>query len=195
MDEASMIAYRIEAATLDDLPGIIALFDDALAWLNRRGITGQWGTTPFSALPTMREHFGALIDREAMFVARSGREHEPIGTVAVGPHVPAYALPVVEGLPGPAYYLEALSMCSEIWHGFVRRDSPEKLCRTYGQVLSVLDRDLGRPPFSRLRHPNAHACRSCHGLECITGASLALFDDRCACASPRLMIAYTASIS
>jgi len=29
-----------------------------------------------------------------------------------------------------------LSMCSEIWHGFVRRDSPEKPCRTYGQVLS-----------------------------------------------------------
>jgi len=30
-----------------------------------------------------------------------------------------------------------LSMCSEIWHGFVRRDSPEKPCRTYGQVLST----------------------------------------------------------
>ncbi len=29
-----------------------------------------------------------------------------------------------------------LSMCSEIWHGFVRRDSPEKPCRTYGQMLS-----------------------------------------------------------
>ncbi len=102
-----MIAYRIETATLDDLPGIIALFDDALAWLTQRGITGQWGTTPFSALPTMREHFGALIDRGAMFVARS--DHGLIGTVAVGPHVPAYALPVVEGLLGVAYYLEALA--------------------------------------------------------------------------------------
>ena len=27
-------------------------------------------------------------------------------------------------------------MCSEIWHSFVRRDSPEKPCRTYGEVLS-----------------------------------------------------------
>ncbi len=31
-------------------------------------------------------------------------------------------------------------MCSEIWHSFVRRDSPEKPCRTYGQVLRIEDR-------------------------------------------------------
>jgi len=39
-------------------------------------------------------------------------------------------------------------MCSEIWHGFVRRDSPEKLCRTYGQVLSEAHTMSEQPHYS-----------------------------------------------
>ena len=30
-----------------------------------------------------------------------------------------------------------LSRCSDVWHGFVERDSPEKPCRTDGHVLSA----------------------------------------------------------
>ncbi len=33
-------------------------------------------------------------------------------------------------------------MCSEIWHGFVRRDSPEKLYRTYGHVRLLRSLDM-----------------------------------------------------
>ncbi len=33
----------------DDLPVVLRLYDEAVAWLNAQGITEQWGTTPVSS--------------------------------------------------------------------------------------------------------------------------------------------------
>ncbi|MFE9736636.1 GNAT family N-acetyltransferase [Streptomyces sp. NPDC006477] len=33
----------------EDLPAILGVLDSAVVWLNRKGITAQWGTEPFSA--------------------------------------------------------------------------------------------------------------------------------------------------
>ena len=39
----------IVPGTAGDAPALLALFDDAVAWLAARGQTGQWGSEPFSA--------------------------------------------------------------------------------------------------------------------------------------------------
>jgi GNAT superfamily N-acetyltransferase len=40
---------EIQRGDAQDAPRLLALFDDAVAWLVARGQTGQWGAEPFSA--------------------------------------------------------------------------------------------------------------------------------------------------
>jgi GNAT superfamily N-acetyltransferase len=46
---------RIEQGDGADAARLLALFDDAVAWLVARGQTGQWGSEPFSARPSSAE--------------------------------------------------------------------------------------------------------------------------------------------
>ncbi len=41
----------ISQAREDDLLPILKLFDEAVVWLNQRGMEKQWGNKPFSASP------------------------------------------------------------------------------------------------------------------------------------------------
>jgi ribosomal protein S18 acetylase RimI-like enzyme len=94
-------------ATEADLPGVIALFDEAVAWLVSRGITGQWGTTPFSELPAMRARFHEWITEGTLFIARV--DGVLVGTVVLSERIPGYALHVLPEFPEHAFYLEALA--------------------------------------------------------------------------------------
>jgi GNAT superfamily N-acetyltransferase len=38
----------IRPGSLDDVPAVLAMLDSAIAWMNARGNTEQWGTTPYS---------------------------------------------------------------------------------------------------------------------------------------------------
>jgi hypothetical protein len=42
---------RVEPGSAADGGRLLALFDDAVAWLVARGQTAQWGSEPFSARP------------------------------------------------------------------------------------------------------------------------------------------------
>jgi GNAT superfamily N-acetyltransferase len=46
---------RIEHGTGADAGRLLALFDDAVAWLLARGQSAQWGSEPFSARPSSAE--------------------------------------------------------------------------------------------------------------------------------------------
>jgi GNAT superfamily N-acetyltransferase len=46
---------QIDRGSAADAARLLALFDDAIAWLVARGQTGQWGTEPFSARPAQAE--------------------------------------------------------------------------------------------------------------------------------------------
>ena len=59
----------IVPAREDDLSSILNLFDEAIAWLNQRGITKQWGTEPISGSSRSQAQFMGWIDRGDMFVA------------------------------------------------------------------------------------------------------------------------------
>ena len=57
-------AISISRAKIDDLLPILHLFDEAVVWLNQRGLEKQWGTEPFSASPQVREQFAGWINQE-----------------------------------------------------------------------------------------------------------------------------------
>ncbi|MFD3935034.1 GNAT family N-acetyltransferase [Streptomyces sp. NPDC058611] len=42
---------RIRPGTLADAPAVLDMLDSAVAWMNARGNTEQWGTTPYSRKP------------------------------------------------------------------------------------------------------------------------------------------------
>ncbi|WP_444947732.1 GNAT family N-acetyltransferase [Micromonospora ureilytica] len=50
MDDTTR-GVRIRRGGRADAPGMLAMLDAAVAWMNDRGNTEQWGTTPFSEKP------------------------------------------------------------------------------------------------------------------------------------------------
>jgi GNAT superfamily N-acetyltransferase len=81
-----------------DGPAVIAMFDEAVAWLVERGQTGQWGATPFSERPGIRERVYGFKAGGGLHVAES--DGEPVGVLVVG-SAPAYAPPA----PVPELYI------------------------------------------------------------------------------------------
>lgn len=94
-------------ATTDDMPAILALFDEAVTWLVSRGQEKQWGTTPFSEVPSFRERFTQWLDAEALYVARIAGSL--VGTIALSETVPTYATHLFDSFPASAFYLEAFT--------------------------------------------------------------------------------------
>ncbi len=71
-----------------DGPAVIAMFDEAIAWLVERGQTGQWGATPFSERPGIRERVYGFKTDGGLHIAEA--KGQPVGVLVVGP-APAYA--------------------------------------------------------------------------------------------------------
>ncbi len=57
----SASAPILRPGTSDDAPAVLALFDEAVAWLAARGRADQWGEQPFSERPSAR----AMVERFA----------------------------------------------------------------------------------------------------------------------------------
>src|SRR5437763_1974785 len=81
---------------------VLALFDEAVAWLVARGQTGQWGSEPFSAQEIQ-------VARAAEWAAGGGLRiaedagGEPLGAMVLGAR-PAWVSPA----PAPELYIEVL---------------------------------------------------------------------------------------
>jgi GNAT superfamily N-acetyltransferase len=72
----------IRQGTPEDLPAILRLFDDALAWLVARGQTGQWGTQPFRERPQFAARLRSFFDDSTAWLAEA--EGAPVGIVFGG---------------------------------------------------------------------------------------------------------------
>lgn len=86
---------RVSPGGRDGAAALLALFDDAVAWLTARGQTGQWGSEPFSTRPRARARVEAFAtDDELWFaVAPDGR---PAGAIVLGDafeHIPPATRP------------------------------------------------------------------------------------------------------
>ena len=93
---------RIRRGSPGDAGAVLALFDEAVAWMVARGQTGQWGTEPMSGRPTMvaRVHDWAAGDGLWMADDDGGT---PVGALVVGEH-PEHVHPVDQ----PELYIELL---------------------------------------------------------------------------------------
>src|SRR6478672_13275840 len=91
----------IRAGSPEDVPVVLALFDEAIAWLVARGQTGQWGDRPFSERPQNVEHAKQWAVGGGLRVAE--RDGEPVGFVVLG-EAYVWVSPAGE----PELYLQAL---------------------------------------------------------------------------------------
>lgn len=70
------------------------MFDEAVAWLVQRGLSGQWGELPFSTRREPRARVGRILSDDAVWIA----EHDgvPVGAIAAGtapPYVATSSVP------------------------------------------------------------------------------------------------------
>ena len=103
----SASALNIRPGDESDGPTVVTLFDDAVAWLVERGQTGQWGMTPFSERPGIRERVHGFKIGGCLYIAE--RDNVPVGVLVVGP-APAYAPPT----PVPELYIILLLSSREL---------------------------------------------------------------------------------
>ena len=83
-----MLEYDIRPGTPDDEGALLALFDEAVAWMVARGQPGQWGDRAFSERPETRARVREFAESPGLWIAERG--DEPLGALIVGvrpPHV------------------------------------------------------------------------------------------------------------
>jgi GNAT superfamily N-acetyltransferase len=94
----SASAPTIRPGDESDGPAVVALFDEVVGWLVERGQTGQWGATPFSERPGVRERVDGFRIGGGLYIAE--RDEVPVGVLVVGA-APDYAPPA----PVPDLYV------------------------------------------------------------------------------------------
>ncbi|MCD0482122.1 GNAT family N-acetyltransferase [Streptacidiphilus sp. ASG 303] len=84
---------KIRTGGPDDAPALLALLDDAVAWLVSLGRTGQWGTEPWSARPAAADRVRRYARDHLVRVAETG-DGRPAGVCVLAEEPPEYAPPV-----------------------------------------------------------------------------------------------------
>jgi len=85
--------FAVHVADLTDVPLVLGLFDDAVVWLNQRGVTQQWGTQPFSANPKRVASVTSWVHSGGTVVAT--RDDQTCGALVLGEATP-YVAPATE---------------------------------------------------------------------------------------------------
>lgn len=93
---------QIRAGDRRDLPSLLRMFDEAVAWMVARGNTGQWGTEPWSTDPERVARVEGLVAGGELWVAETGGG--PAGALVVGPDAQPYVPPATE----PELYVSLL---------------------------------------------------------------------------------------
>jgi GNAT superfamily N-acetyltransferase len=96
-----LLDYEIRPGTAADDGALLALFDEAVAWMVARGQPGQWGERPFSARPETRRRVREFAESDGLWIAERG--DEPVGALIVGVHPPH-----VEPIDRTELYIELL---------------------------------------------------------------------------------------
>ncbi len=96
-----MIELSLRQGSVADAATVLALLDESVEWLVKRGLAGQWGEEPFSTRPDMR----ALVERTLRDNDVHVAEHAGgmVGVLAVGS-----SPPYVPGSPVPELYIALL---------------------------------------------------------------------------------------
>lgn len=73
---------RIRTGGRDDVPLILAFGDEAVAWMNARGNTQQWGTEPWTGNPKHIEGFTKRADTGGMRILED-EDGTPLGAMVI----------------------------------------------------------------------------------------------------------------
>lgn len=107
-----MAALEVRHGSADDVPRLLALFDDAVAWMVARGQTDQWGTEPWSALPSQGQRAqGWAASGGLWFALEEGAGDEPVGAIVLGE-----AYDYVPPADPPELYVQVL-LTASTWRG------------------------------------------------------------------------------
>ncbi|WP_049562170.1 GNAT family N-acetyltransferase [Nonomuraea sp. SBT364] len=74
---------RIRPGSLADAPAVLDMLDAAVVWMNARGNTEQWGTTPYSQKPGAKAKIEALMADSAPYIAELAGA--PVGAMVLHP--------------------------------------------------------------------------------------------------------------
>jgi GNAT superfamily N-acetyltransferase len=96
-----MAELALRPGSADDYGVLIALFDEAVAWMVARGQPGQWGDRPFSERPEAQARVREFAASPGLWIAERGAE--PVGALIVGSHPPH-----VEPVAARELYIELL---------------------------------------------------------------------------------------
>ncbi|MFD0359643.1 GNAT family N-acetyltransferase [Streptomyces sp. NPDC127110] len=72
---------RIRPGVLADAPAVLGMLDGAVAWMNSRGNTEQWGTTPYSQKPGGVERVERYLTENAPWIAEL--DGMPVGAMVL----------------------------------------------------------------------------------------------------------------
>ncbi|WP_328890870.1 GNAT family N-acetyltransferase [Streptomyces sp. NBC_00316] len=72
---------RIRPGNLADAPAVLDMLDSAVAWMNDRGNTEQWGTTPYSKKPGGVARVEGYLTENAPHIAELGGT--PVGALVM----------------------------------------------------------------------------------------------------------------
>jgi len=93
---------RIRSGDVADLPAVMAMFDEAIAWMVHRGNTEQWGTEPWSSQPAKVDAIRKRIEEEDLRIAE-------LDDVAVGALITSDKPPhPIEPVDEPELYVRLL---------------------------------------------------------------------------------------
>ncbi|MGH3309751.1 MAG: GNAT family N-acetyltransferase [Streptomyces sp.] len=73
---------RIRPGNLADAPAVLDMLDSAVVWMNDRGNTEQWGTTPFSQKPGGVARVERYVTENAPHIAEL--DGSPVGALVLG---------------------------------------------------------------------------------------------------------------
>ncbi|HEX6352826.1 GNAT family N-acetyltransferase [Actinophytocola sp.] len=93
---------RIRSGDAADVPALMAMFDEAVAWMVARGNTEQWGTQPWSSQPEKVEAIRKRVEETDLWIAEL--DGTPVGALITHDVPPAGVEPVDE----PELYVRLL---------------------------------------------------------------------------------------
>jgi GNAT superfamily N-acetyltransferase len=130
------MSLQLRPGAVDDESPLLNLFDEAVRWLTQRGLSGQWGSEPWSLRPETKERVARLARSPGLTVAENGGE--VVGALEVSENSPSYA-PLTDERNLYVYLL--LTSRSFIGHGIgaALLDQARGDCRSRGIRLLRVD--------------------------------------------------------
>ncbi|MEU1891111.1 GNAT family N-acetyltransferase [Streptomyces pristinaespiralis] len=80
-DDTTAHGIRIRPGSLADAPAVLDMLDSAVAWMNDRGNTEQWGTTPYSQNPGGVERVERYTTENTPYIAEL--DGTPVGALVL----------------------------------------------------------------------------------------------------------------